>query len=118
MLFASVSAIVPATFRSKTMTRPSPLAFAGALFATSLTILSANPAQAATRHVSYADLDLSTASGRAIMDQRIGRAASSVCFAQYRDLQLAGACRSDTVARAKADLDQAIRRNTVQVAAR
>jgi UrcA family protein len=118
MLFASMPAIAPAMSRSKTMTRLSPLAFAGALFATSLTVLSANPAQAATRHVSYADLDLSSAAGRAAMDQRISRAATSVCFAQYRDLQLAGACRSDTVARAKADLDQAIRRNTVQVAAR
>lgn len=100
------------------MTRLSPLALAGALFATSLTVLSANPAQAASRHVSFADLDLGSAAGRAAMDRRINRAASSVCFAENSTLQLARACHRDTVAQAQADLDQAIRRGTVQVAAR
>ena len=100
------------------MTRLSPLAFAGALFATSLTILSANPAQAASRQVSFADLDLSSAAGRAAMDRRINRAASSVCVAENSSLQSASVCHRETVARAQADLDQAIRRGAVQVAAR
>jgi len=100
------------------MTRLSPLALAGALFATSLTVLSANPAQAASRHVSFADLDLGSPAGRAVMDRRIDQAASSACLAENSSLQFARVCHRETVARAQADLDQAMRRGTVQVAAR
>jgi UrcA family protein len=52
------------------------------------------------------------------MDRRIDHAASSVCSAENGTLQLARACHRDAVARAQADLDQAIRRGAVQVAAR
>lgn len=39
----------------------------------------AHPAQASTRTVSYADLDLSTANGRSALDARVRGAARQVC---------------------------------------
>ena len=60
------------------MTRLSPFALAGALIATSVSVMAANPVQAATRHVSYADLDLTSATGRSMMDARIRKAVLTV----------------------------------------
>ena len=50
------------------------------LIAAGLAALSiAHPANASTRTVSYADLDLSTAHGRAALDARVRGAARQVC---------------------------------------
>ena len=51
-----------------------------ALIAAGLAALAfANPAHADTRKVSYADLDLSTAQGRSVLDARVRSAARQVC---------------------------------------
>jgi UrcA family protein len=99
------------------MTRLSPFALAGALIATSLTVLSAVPVQANAMRVRYGDLDLTSAAGRAVMNDRIHRAAIVVCN-ENRDLSLAAACRKDSIDRAHADLDRAIDGKAVQMAAR
>jgi len=100
------------------MIRLSPFALAGALLATSVTVLGTYPAQAAVRHVSYADLDLTSAAGRAAMDARLSKAASSVCLAENRELSLAAVCHRESMERARADLSRAIHDNAVQVAVR
>ncbi len=100
------------------MFRLSPLALAGALLATSLTVLSTTPVQAAVRHVHYGDLDLSTATGRATLDRRLRTAANSVCLAETRMLTVADACARVTLAQARVDARQAVQGSAVQVAAR
>lgn len=67
----------------------------------------APPAPAAqTRIVSYADLDLSNAAGRARLDQRIGSAVRAVCGraapTDLNGLAQVQACRDETLADATA----------------
>lgn len=81
-------------------------------------VLPTAAAIAGTRHVSYADLDLATSAGRAVIDARISAAASQLCLRDNRDLAQAAACRRESVAQARADLDRRIAANAVQVAAR
>lgn len=100
------------------MTRLSPFAFAAALAATSITVLASAPAPAATMHVRYGDLDLSTASGRAMLDKRINRAAHAVCWIENANLRGAEACRRESVANAHAHLPREVQAETVQLAAR
>ena len=72
--------------------------------------------KAETRIVSYADLDLASAAGRATLDRRIGRAVRAVCgTASIQDLNAlrqVELCRDETSAEAFAQL----RRGEVQVA--
>ena len=100
------------------MNRLSPLALAGALVATSLTVLSASPAQAAAMRVHYGDVDLSTAAGRATIDARINRAAHTVCRVENQGIANAADCRRDSIANAHAALDRATRGEQVQLASR
>ena len=63
-------------------------------------------AQTAAVRVSYADLDLSTRAGRAVLDHRIARAANLVCdtadFPSDLEKYAAGrSCRDRTVTAAK-----------------
>ena len=69
--------------------------------------LAAPPAAAAqTRVVSYADLDLSSAAGRARLDQRVGAAVRAVCGraapTDLNGLAQVQACRDETLADATA----------------
>jgi UrcA family protein len=100
------------------MNRFSPLALAGALVATGISVLAASPSQAAARHVGYGDLDLASAEGRATMQHRLRNAAASVCWADYNNLSLIAACRREAMARANADLSRVVQTDVVQVAAR
>ena len=100
------------------MTRLSPFALAGALIATSLSVLSVSPAQAAVKHVQFGDLDLSSDAGRTTMNSRIRHAASIVCHGENRDLSLAAACQRETMAQALVDLERATRTDAVQLAVR
>lgn len=100
------------------MIRLSPFALAGALLATSVTVLAVTPTQAATRHVHYGDLDLSSADGRATMETRLRKATGAVCWADYDTLDLVSACRRETMAQAHADLGRATGDTVVQVASR
>lgn len=100
------------------MTRLSPLAFAGALVATGLTIASSSPAQSAAIHVRYGDLDLATQAGRTAIDARIARAARVVCYQESGAALEDVSCRRDSAARAHEALADAIRANQVQLASR
>ncbi len=100
------------------MNRLSPLAFAGALFATGLTVMASSPAAAATAHVNYADLDLSTAAGRATLDSRISHAAHAVCWIENPTLSASGACRRASIANARAAMDRAVQSQSVRLASR
>lgn len=100
------------------MNRLSPLAFAAAVVATGVTIMAGSPGQAATAHVRYGDLDLSTASGRAALDGRIDRAARTTCWIENANISTSEACRRESVANAHEKLRQAMRDQAVQLAAR
>ena len=100
------------------MNRLSPFAFAGAMLATSLTVLSASPVQAAAMRVHYGDLDLGTAAGRATIDARISTAAHSVCRGENDGVFAAADCRRASIANAHAALDRATRDQQVQLASR
>jgi UrcA family protein len=102
----------------QTMARLSPLALAGALIATGMTVLSSSPVQATAMRVHYGDLDLSTTAGRVALDARINRAARVVCRVENRDLAGAEGCRRESVARAHVALDRALLDNAVQLASR
>ena len=58
-----------------------------------------------TAHVSYADLNLATAEGRAQLDRRIAGAARGICGAYFpADLRMAALvqdCRADAIASAR-----------------
>ena len=101
------------------MRRLSPLALVAALVATSGTVMVASPtqAEAASVAVHYGDLDLSTQAGKAAIDVRINRAARIACYLDGADAIAAHACRRDTVQRAHAALDQALKAE-VQLASR
>ena len=100
------------------MTRLSPLAFAAAIFATGVTVMASSPVAAATQHVRYGDLDLSTAAGRATLDSRINRAAQTVCWIENVNLRGTEGCRRETIANAREQLHRAMRDQVVQLAAR
>ncbi|MBB3859745.1 UrcA family protein [Novosphingobium hassiacum] len=77
-----------------------------------LALSASQPAFAETRSVGYADLDLSTASGKAQLDARLKGAAKDVCGMTRKDassaeLELARQCFAKSYAdarRAKADI--------------
>ena len=100
------------------MTRLSPFAFAAAIAATGISVLASSPVHAATAHVRYGDLDLSTASGRATLDSRINRAARTVCWIENANLRGTEACRLESVANAHAQLDRAAQAQNIQLASR
>jgi len=100
------------------MTRLSPLAFAAAIFATGVTVMASSPVAAATQHVRYGDLDLTTASGRATLDSRISRAAQTVCWIENGNLSGTEGCRRAAIADAREQMHRATQDQTVQLAAR
>lgn len=100
------------------MNRLSPLAFAAAILATGVTVMAGTPGQAATAHVRYGDLDLSTASGRATLDGRINRAAHAACWIENANLGASEACRRESVADAHQQLRHAMQDQAVQLASR
>jgi UrcA family protein len=100
------------------MIRLSPWALAGAVVATSLSVLAAAPVQAASRHVPYNDLDLTLSADRAVMDQRIRKAAHWVCRADNPSLSMFVSCSRASIDQAHADLDQALGAKRVQMASR
>jgi len=100
------------------MNRLSPLAFAAAIVATGVTVMAGSPGQAATAHVRYSDLDLSTVSGRATLDSRIDRAARSTCWIENANISNSETCRRESVANAHEKLRQAMRDQAIQLAAR
>jgi len=100
------------------MTRLSPFAFAAAILATGVTVMASAPAAAATRHVRYADLDLTTAAGRAALDIRINRAVTTVCWIENGNLTGAEGCRRASIAAAREQVQHVIQGQAVQLAAR
>lgn len=78
-------------------------------------------AQADTRAVSYADLDLSQSAGQAALESRLRSAVRQVCgdpgVRDLKEMYAQRACRSQALAKAKADMTLAIRaHSTVRVA--
>jgi UrcA family protein len=100
------------------MTRLSPLAFAAAVVATGVTVMASSPVAAATQHVRYGDLDLTTAAGRATLDSRIARAAQTVCWIENHNLSGTAGCRRETIANAREQMHRATQDQAVQLAAR
>ena len=100
------------------MVRLSPIALAGALLATTVSVLAAAPSQATTRHVRLSDVDLASPNGRAIAEKRLSHAVNSVCMAERTSLSIVAKCREETMAQARTDLDRVVRRAVVQMAAR
>lgn len=100
------------------MNRLSPFAFAAAMIATGVSVIASSQAQAATAHVRFADLDLSTAAGRATLDNRINRAARTVCWIENGNISGTEACRRESVANARAQLDRATPAQNIQLASR
>jgi len=100
------------------MIRLSPFAFAAALLATGVSVMASSPSAAATVHVRYGDLDLTTASGRAMLDGRISRAALTACAIENSALGAIEACRRESVANAHQMLPRSLRDQAVQLAAR
>lgn len=100
------------------MNRLSPLAFAAAVVATGMTVMASSPVAAATRHVHYGDLDLTTAAGRATLDSRINRAAQTACWMANDSLRATAGCRREAVATAREQLHRAMQDQVVQLAAR
>ena len=100
------------------MRRLSPLALVAALVATGGTVMFASPTEAASIPVHYGDLDLSTPAGKAVVDARINRAARIACYLDGADAMAAHACRRDSVQRAHAALDQALKADQLQLASR
>ena len=69
--------------------------------------------------VSYADLNLSSAAGREVLDRRIANAAGQLC-GEFRAVELGWAaaveaCRAETIALAQPQRNAALRHGTVQV---
>jgi UrcA family protein len=76
-------------------------AIAALAAATSVPAYASVPRDAASRVVSYADLDLAAPAGRARLDRRIGAAVRSICGDNAGDLRAAResrACRIATLA--------------------
>ena len=100
------------------MSRLSPFAFAAAIVATGVSVMASSQVQAATAHVRYADLDLSTASGRATLDGRINRAARAVCWIENTNVANVEACRRESVATARQQLARTMQDRNAQLASR
>ena len=87
-------------------------AVAAAAVALGTTTATTQPAFAADSGVlvSYEDLNLNSAAGRAVLEARIDRAARLVCGTAYiNELDIAAgvdACRADTIAAARQQLEQ------------
>lgn len=80
------------------------IALAGALAATSATVVAASPAaaNATTRVVRVTPQDVATEGGLVLLDQRIARAAAQACHATgERQLALVDACRRQAIATAQ-----------------
>ncbi|MBV9931645.1 MAG: UrcA family protein [Alphaproteobacteria bacterium] len=95
---------------------------AAALAASALSApAAASPADETSVVVSYAGLDLADPADAARFDARLKAAARAVCSeAPILDLHLSAkvdACRADVIARAKADLQVALRAGTGRVVA-
>ena len=94
-------------------------------FALLATPVFAEPIQAESLTVSFADLDLSSAAGQRTFDRRLGRAVVELC-GQAADVDLAGRnavrkCRADTLAQAHQAKDQRLALKSsepIQLAAR
>ena len=75
-------------------------------------VAAANPAQAEGRRVSYADLNLSSPEGQAVLDSRIASAIRQICGRAFpTDLQSAHQverCRSETRADVQAQRNDAL----------
>jgi UrcA family protein len=82
------------------------LALASAFAATMLNVGAISPAAAAsTARVSYRDLDLGTSAGQTELTERLHRASARVCDSVAPTmLAMTMDCRSDALARARADL--------------
>ena len=84
------------------------LAAASALSGAAAPAFAASPQQAQTRAVSYADLDLSSAAGRARLEQRLATAVRAVCGraapTDLNGLAQVALCRDETLADAQAQL--------------
>lgn len=82
----------------------SALVLAGTALATALTVAAASPAAASSSvRVAYGDLDLGSAAGRAMLDQRLRRAAGDVCDnVAVEGLAMAAACRREALVEARA----------------
>jgi len=100
------------------MIRLSPFAVAAAMVATGLSIMASSPVEAATVHVRYGDLDLATASGRALLDGRINRAARMACGIENSTLGTVEACRRESVASARETLRFSLQDQAVRLASR
>ena len=102
------------------MLKTSFIFLASVLTAGSILAGTASPALAApaaqTRIVTYADLDLGSAAGRATLDRRIGRAVRAVCgdagIKDLNALRQVALCRDET----RADAFAQLRRGEVQIA--
>jgi UrcA family protein len=74
-------------------------------------VAAANPAHAESRTISYADLDLSSPEGQAVLDSRIANAVRQVCGRAFpTDLQSrrdVDRCRSQTLAETQAQRNDA-----------
>jgi len=97
------------------------LALAAAVLTASVGAIA--PASAETAiHVSYRDLDLSSATGKAVLITRLHRAADTLCFAgKVRDLGVLTGCRSDVMASVQPAIQLAVNdaaRDTGSIAVR
>ena len=98
----------------------------GALLAASAAAMPASAQPAATRSVRYADLDLSTAHGRALLDLRLFHAASAACGlpspsdpnGHAAQAACIASARASATAQRNAVLAQAARRGATIAAAR
>lgn len=88
-------------------------------------VAAANPAHAEGRIVSYADLNLSSPEGQAVLDRRIATAVRQICGRAYPiDLQSqrqVQRCRSETFADVQAQRNDALaqaRSDGIQLSAR
>lgn len=88
-------------------------------------VAAASPARAETRAVSYADLNLSSPQGQAVLDSRIATAIRQVCGRAYpTDLQSqrqVERCRAQTLADVQAQRNDALaqaRNDRIQLSAR
>ena len=95
---------------------------AAAVAASLVTLGAAVPAVAQAPeglYVDYADLNLTTDTGRAVLDRRIAGAAAQLCgFSRSVELGWAAAveaCRADTIALTQPQRNAAVRYGTVQV---
>jgi UrcA family protein len=96
------------------------LALAGAVIASTVSIVAVSPALAAdtaTATVSFADLDLGSAHGSSVLDRRIAGAANRVCIATNQGvLDQISACARISIADAHSAVEQAQHNGVTTVA--